>query len=65
MWSLALDEATSAMDTDTEAHMYNTLISKGITLISISHHPDMIGYHNKIVKLDGQGGYIVENSSKE
>lgn len=61
----ALDEATSAMDTDTEAHMYNTLISKGITLISISHHPDMIGYHNKIVKLDGQGGYIVENSSKE
>ncbi|KAJ8651536.1 hypothetical protein O0I10_012900 [Lichtheimia ornata] len=64
----ALDEATSAMDTDSEAHIYNTLISKGIALISISHHPDMIGYHNKIVKLDGQGNAIVdivENSSKE
>lgn len=56
------------MDTDSEAHIYNTLISKGITLISISHHPDMIAYHNKIVKLDGQGNAIVdivENSSKE
>lgn len=55
-----LDEATSAMDKDTENHLYKTLIALGTTVISVSHHPNVIEFHQKILRLDGQGGYSIE-----
>ncbi|KAI9248694.1 ATP-binding cassette sub-family D member 4-like protein [Helicostylum pulchrum] len=55
-----LDEATSAMDKDTENHLYKTLIDLGTTMISVSHHPNVIEFHQKILRLDGQGGYSIE-----
>ncbi|CEP12827.1 hypothetical protein [Parasitella parasitica] len=56
-----LDEATSAMDKDTEDYLYQAVINMGTTVISVSHHPNVIDYHNTIVRLDGQGGYTIEN----
>ncbi|OAD03035.1 hypothetical protein MUCCIDRAFT_178464 [Mucor lusitanicus CBS 277.49] len=55
-----LDEATSAMDKDTEDYLYEALIHMGTSVISVSHHPNVIDYHNTIVRLDGQGGYTIE-----
>ncbi|CAO3629097.1 unnamed protein product [Mucor fragilis] len=55
-----LDEATSAMDKDTEDYLYEALINMGTSVISVSHHPNVIDYHNTIVRLDGQGGYSIE-----
>ncbi|KAL9548323.1 hypothetical protein MBANPS3_005729 [Mucor bainieri] len=56
-----LDEATSAMDKDTEDYLYEALINMGTSVISVSHHPNVIEYHSTIVRLDGQGGYTIEN----
>ncbi|KAL7319957.1 hypothetical protein PS15m_003032 [Mucor circinelloides] len=56
-----LDEATSAMDKETEDYLYQALINLGTSVISVSHHPNVIDYHNVIVRLDGQGGYTIEN----
>lgn len=56
-----LDEATSAMDKDTEDYLYEALINMGTSVISVSHHPNVIDYHSTIVRLDGQGGYTIEN----
>ncbi|KAI7860777.1 ATP-binding cassette sub-family D member 4 [Circinella umbellata] len=58
-----LDEATSAMDTNSETHLYNILNDMNISIISISHHVNIIDYHNKIVTLDGLGGYKVDETS--
>ncbi|ORY94202.1 ABC transporter transmembrane region 2-domain-containing protein [Syncephalastrum racemosum] len=56
-----LDEATSAMDPDTEAHLYQLLVTSGITVVSVSHHPSVIEYHKRIIALDGMGGYEIRD----
>lgn len=61
MQMIVLDEATSAMDKETEDYLYQALINLGTSVISVSHHPNVIDYHNVIVRLDGQGGYTIEN----
>ncbi|KAI8145713.1 ATP-binding cassette sub-family D member 4-like protein [Fennellomyces sp. T-0311] len=58
-----LDEATSAMDTSAETHLYSLVTEMDIAIISISHHPGIVHYHNKTVTLDGEGGYTVETSA--
>lgn len=59
-----MDEATSAMDKETEEHLYNSLIAMGTTVISVTHHPNIIRLHNTIVRLDGQGGYTIDEEGK-
>lgn len=61
LFALVLDEATSAMDPDTEAHLYRLLVESGITVISVSHHPSVIEYHKRIIALDGMGGYDIRH----
>lgn len=56
-----LDEATSAMDKEMEDHLYKILIELGTTVISVSHHANVIDLHGIILRLDGQGGYTVEH----
>ena len=51
------------MDTNAETHLYNILSEMNISIISISHHVNIINYHNKIVTLDGLGGYKVDETS--
>jgi ATP-binding cassette subfamily D (ALD) protein 4 len=60
-----LDEATSAMDKETEEHLYQSLIDLGTTVISVSHHPNLVRFHNTIVHLDGQGGYTIEGEGTQ
>lgn len=58
-----LDEATSSMDKEAEEHLYQSLIDQGTTVVSVSHHPNLIGFHDSIVRLDGQGGYTIEDGA--
>ncbi|KAI9498583.1 ABC transporter transmembrane region 2-domain-containing protein [Zychaea mexicana] len=58
-----LDEATSAMDINAETHLYSLLAGMDIAIISISHHPQIVNYHNKIVTLDGRGGFTVDETT--
>ena len=59
---LVLDEATSAMDANAETHLYSLITEMDIAIISISHHPSIVHYHNKTVTLDGEGGYSVNST---
>jgi len=44
-----LDEATAALDEDTERHMYELLRQRlpGATLVSIAHRPQVAEFHNR------------------
>jgi putative ATP-binding cassette transporter len=52
-----LDEATSAVDVRTERRLYTQLLSRTITLVSISHRPSLSAYHSIVLDLrtDGTG----------
>lgn len=51
---LFLDEATSAVDEDTERHLYALLRQRlpGLTMISIAHRPGVAAYHEKRLRID-------------
>ena len=50
-----LDESTSAMDLETEKHMYSLLRKQGVTYISVGHRPSLLPYHSKKMTLRGPG----------
>lgn len=53
-----LDECTASVTLDTETIIYTHAQELGITLLTVSHRASLWKYHNKILQLDGQGGYI-------
>lgn len=50
-----LDESTSALDLESERHMYSLLRRLGLTFISVGHRPSLLLYHDKKVILKGPG----------
>eukprot|EP00921_Rhytidocystis_pertsovi_P020816 GHVQ01033178.1.p1 GENE.GHVQ01033178.1~~GHVQ01033178.1.p1 ORF type:complete len:1377 (-),score=264.45 GHVQ01033178.1:1056-5186(-) len=52
-----LDEATSAVSVDIEGKLYASCKDRGITLITISHRLNLLKYHNRVLQLDGKGGW--------
>eukprot|EP00667_Euglena_gracilis_P003660 EG_transcript_3672 len=60
-----LDEASSALDLDNEAHLYGLVQARGITCISVGHRPSLRAFHPKLLYLrpDGAGGpaMVIEN----
>lgn len=61
---LILDEATTALDPETERLICNTLkeISKDITIIAISHQPALIEITNRVYRMD-KGKLTLEPAS--
>ncbi|MCF0263864.1 ATP-binding cassette domain-containing protein [Acinetobacter guillouiae] len=54
-----LDEATSAVDKNTEQLLYETLLQSGVTLISICHKQSAWHYHTHYLKLMPKGQYEI------
>ena len=54
-----LDEATSALDVDNEKALYKTLSKLNITYISVGHRPTLKAYHDKILFIQGDGGWEI------
>lgn len=52
-----LDEASSAVSIDIEQLLYQAVKDSRITLISVSHRPSLWAFHDKVLALDGSGGY--------
>jgi putative ATP-binding cassette transporter len=63
-----LDESTSALDTDTEAHLYG-LIGKrlpGTTVFSVSHRAGLAAYHSRVIRTryaDMDKVWVIEDSN--
>jgi putative ATP-binding cassette transporter len=62
---LYLDEATSAMDEEDEAVLYQALIDElpGVTLLSIGHRSSLKRFHRRHLRIDG--GQLREQSHPE
>lgn len=54
---VVMDEATSAMDVDTEAVCLRALKGCGITAISVGHRSTLHAFHDDLIAFDGRGGY--------
>jgi putative ATP-binding cassette transporter len=52
-----LDEATSALDSQNEDALYQQLQEAGTTLVSVSHHLNLIKYHKQVLELEGDGSW--------
>lgn len=59
---LFLDEVTSALDESTEQAVYELLLQSlpRTAVISVGHRPSLLKYHNRRLRLDGQGGWKLE-----
>ncbi len=58
-----LDEATSALDTHNERLMYEALRALDITLVSVTHHPGLMKYHQHVLELTGDAGWAVHDAA--
>lgn len=46
-----MDESTSALDTDNEAHLFRCLQEAGIRYVSIGHRPTLAHFHSRVLRL--------------
>ncbi|KAI3591280.1 Efflux ABC transporter, permease/ATP-binding protein [Cupriavidus sp. U2] len=52
-----LDEATSALDIGNETRLYSQLVASRTTIVSVSHRPTLLPYHNEVLELCGNGDW--------
>lgn len=55
-----LDEATSALDIRNEERIYKLLTATSTTLVSVSHHPTLLKYHENVLELTGDGEWKLQ-----
>ena len=58
-----LDEATSALDVKNEAHLYQALSDLGVTLVSVTHHPGLLKYHQHVLEITGDGSWAMHDAA--
>lgn len=51
-----LDEATSAIDADVEATLFEKLKRKGVTLVTVTHRASLLKFHENVLKIKGADG---------
>ena len=56
-----LDECTSAVSLKMERRLFKLCQELGITLITISHRPALQDFHDRMLVLDGSGGYQIQH----
>lgn len=48
---ILMDESTSALDEDNEAHLYRLIEDAGVTYVSVGHRRSLFDHHNKILHI--------------
>lgn len=59
-----LDEATSAVDVQTEALLYGLLQEEGLTYVSVGHRESILHFHDDALCLFPKGGYQLVPASE-
>jgi putative ATP-binding cassette transporter len=54
-----LDEATSAVDPETEALLYKLMARSGAGFVSVGHRPSLLEFHQRALRLLPDGGWEV------
>ncbi|MAI24679.1 MAG: ABC transporter ATP-binding protein [Spirochaeta sp.] len=54
---VVLDEATSALDVKTEKQLYELLVDRDLSFISVGHRPSLKRFHNNVLELHGDGDW--------
>jgi len=54
-----LDETTSALDRVNEENLYRLFEGTTTALISVTHHPAVLRYHQQVLELSGDGGWAL------
>jgi vitamin B12/bleomycin/antimicrobial peptide transport system ATP-binding/permease protein len=60
-----LDEASSALDEENEERMYRLVLESGIGFISVGHRTTLLGYHERVLDLDLDGGWDLKETQKK
>ncbi len=61
---VVLDEATSALDVKTEKQLYQLLVDRDLSFISVGHRPTLKHFHTNVLELRGDGDWsLVPTSS--
>jgi len=55
-----LDEASAALDLNSEERMYSALADANVTYISVGHRPSLLRYHDKILRLSSDNTWALE-----
>lgn len=55
-----LDESSSALDLENEQDMYSMIKELGVTCISVGNRPSLLDFHEKILRLGGDGSWSIE-----
>ena len=56
-----LDECTSGVTNDMEERFCEIVENMGCTCITISHRPALVAFHDKVLHLDGEGGWTLND----
>ncbi len=59
---VVLDEATSALDGINEDKLYVRLQETKSTLVSVTHHPGLVKYHEQVLELVGDGSWKLHDA---
>jgi len=54
-----LDEATSAVDVETETLLYKLMVRSGAAFISVGHRPSLLDYHERVLRIQGGGRWEI------
>ncbi|MGB1196380.1 MAG: ATP-binding cassette domain-containing protein [Synechococcus sp.] len=54
---VVLDEATSALDVKTERLLYELLLERDVSFISVGHRPSLTRFHSSVLELYGNGDW--------
>nr|YP_009530897.1 ATPase [Paulinella micropora]AXY63586.1 ATPase [Paulinella micropora] len=59
-----LDEVTSALDIDTERHLYEILTQRDMMIISVGHRPTLAAYHDTVLEIQGGGPWRLRSADR-
>nr|YP_002049298.1 ATPase [Paulinella chromatophora]ACB43088.1 ATPase [Paulinella chromatophora] len=61
---VVLDEVTSALDIDTERHLYQILTKRKMMIISVGHRPTLAEYHDTVLEIQGAGLWRLRSAER-